>query len=62
MRTFAFGLVNFWDQGDLGWVYEKIAQNVAQPLFVKINAEPLLWKKVVQKILLLLQFPKNCPE
>jgi hypothetical protein len=30
------------------WVCEKIAQNVAQRIFVKINTLLLLWKKVAK--------------
>jgi hypothetical protein len=40
------------------WVCEKIVQNFAQPIFVKINAAILPWKKAAQKYWLLFNFQK----
>jgi hypothetical protein len=45
-----------------GRVGEKIAQNMAQPIFVKINTQLLPWKKVSLKIGQLLNFSINCPK
>jgi hypothetical protein len=39
-------------------VREKIAQNVAQPIFAKMNAQFLPWKKVALKLGLLQWFKK----
>jgi hypothetical protein len=41
------------------WVCYKIAQNVAQPVFVKINIQLLPWIKVAQNFVQLLYFSKN---
>jgi hypothetical protein len=43
-------------------VREKLAQNVAQAIFVKFNAFYVLWEKVAQKIRATSVFFKKCPK
>jgi hypothetical protein len=43
-------------------VCEKVAQNVAQPIFVKINRQLLQWKNVAQLFVLYLSFSQKYPK